>query len=244
MNGEREEKNRGIIYENRVNASLKKYNLLPKFFKGAGSDSNKPDSIIVKLADEYKTEIKLMLKVDFGQGALDYNVKTGLWSIGTRTKTPAAEEMREILMMAKVPDLVNREWGKLGAPRKFTVPLDKFTKEDSDYDQKTFKDKNIRVDGDPITKYYNRKDTYYIQIGNGYGFYYMGKDIAGFGCSEFKPTVEVRIRRKRGGSMPYHNYRFSTALNVVALQRSNMDLDKDKDLQALAARAGVLNKKR
>ena len=231
--------NRGFAYEKKINDLLKKYKISPRNFRPAGSDSNAPDALIVKMAKEYKTEIKLELDVDFGQGALDYDVKTGVWSIGMKTKTPAAQHMREMLMIAKVSEIVNREWGKLGAPRRFTVPNDKFLKEDSDYDQKTFKDKIIRVNNDPITAYYNKKDTYYIQVGGGYGFYYMGKDIAGFGCSEFRPVVQVRIRRKRGGSMPLYNYRFSTALNVTSLPKSNMDLDNKKDLEVLAARAGI-----
>jgi hypothetical protein len=234
--------NRGFAYEKKINDLLKKYRIAPRNFRPAASDSNAPDALIIKLAKEFKTEIKLDLKVDFGQGALDYDLKTGKWSIGMKVRTPAAEEMRQLLSMAKVPEIVNREWGKLGAPRKFTVPLDKFLREDSDYDQKLFTDKKIRLTTDPITAYYNRKDTYYIQVGAGYGFYYMGKDVAGFGCSQFKPVVEVRIRRKRGGSMPLHNYRFSTALTVVSLPKSNMNLDNKKDLEALAARAGVLGK--
>lgn len=231
--------NRGFAYEKKINDLLKKYGLEKKSFRPAASDSNAPDALIIKESKEYKTEIKLdAVGVDFGQGALDYDLKTGKWRLGTTVKTPAADQMREFLTDVGAVELVNKVWGKLGAPRKFTVPLNKFKKKDSDYDQKMFTDQLLRVPGDAISKYYSSKHTYYIQVGNHYGLYYMGKDEGDFGCDEFKPEARLRIRRKRGGSMPLYNYRFSTALQVVSLSKSNMDLENEDDLKALAARMG------
>ena len=227
--------NQGFIYEAKINKLLKKYGLEPKSFRPAASDSNAPDAVIIKRGTEHKTEIKLDLAVDWGQGALDYDLKKKEWVLGGKTKTPAAEAMRELLTAVKTTELVNKAWKSKGAPRKFTVPLDKFEKQDSDYDMKTFPDVMSPVPGDAISKYYASKHTYYIQVG-GYGLFYMGKDVANLGCSEFKPVVQLRIRRKRGGSMPLHNYRFSTALRVARLNKSNMDLENEDDLKALAAR--------
>jgi hypothetical protein len=65
----------------------------------------------------------------------------------------------------------------------------------------------------------------------------MGKDAAKLGVPEFNPKLRLRIRLKRGGSIPIYNYRFSTALQVVSLNKSDVDLENIDDLTAISARA-------
>ena len=65
----------------------------------------------------------------------------------------------------------------------------------------------------------------------------MGKDIAKLGVPKFNPKLRLRIRLKRGGSIPIYNYRFSTALQAVSLNKSDIDLENIKDLTAISARA-------
>lgn len=227
--------NEGFLYEEKINKILKKAGIQDKSFQPAASDSNAPDGVFTYKGIEYKLEIKLNLKVDFGQGSLDYDVKTKKWCLGGAA-TASAQAMRDFLTKMKVPQIVNKVWGPKGAPRKFTVPLDRYKKEDVDADYKRFSEQKIRVPEDAIANYYASKKTYYIQIG-GKGLYYMGKDPAGLGCPEFKPETILRIRIKRAHTNPLHAYRFVTALVVPRLEKSNVDLDNEKDLAAIAARA-------
>ena len=125
--------NKGFIYEHKINKLLKKYDLEDKKFKVAGSDSNKPDAMLLIGDNEYKLEIKLDLKVDFGQGSLDYDLSKKKWILGG-SKTASGEQMREFLTMVDVPRLVNQAWGSKGPPRKFTVPLDRFKPSDVKHD--------------------------------------------------------------------------------------------------------------
>lgn len=229
--------NKGLIYEETINKLLKKHKIQDKSFHGAGSDSNAPDAEITIRGVKYKVEVKLDLKVDFGQGSLDYDLKKNKWSL-SGAKTPSAEQMRKFLESIKVPELVNssRGWGGKGAPRKFTVPLNKFKPVDVAYDYKHFTDKFVDVPNDAVSKYYASKKTYYIQIGE-FGLYHMGKDPANLGTPAFKPQLRLRIRLKRGGSHPIYNYRFSTALQAKSLAKSDIDLENKDDLAAIAARA-------
>jgi hypothetical protein len=220
--------NQGFIYEQKVNRNLKDVGLEDKKFQGAGADSNAPDGLLLLGGENYKLEIKLDLKVDFGQGSLDYNLKKKKWIMGG-SKTASGEAMREFLEVIGVPKMVNQAWGRKGPPRKFTVPLDKYTQKDVAHDYASFRDQFVPVPSDAISKYYASKGTNYIQIGT-YGLYYMGKDVAGLGCSKFNPMIRLRIRLKRGGSMPIYNYRFTTALQVISLSKSNMNLDSRDDL--------------
>lgn len=198
----------------------------------AGSDSNAPDGMLLYQGKEYKLEIKLDKAADFGQGSLSYDPKKK-WIVAG-SKTESGEAMRQFLESIGADKLINRTWTK--APRKGNVPDEKMTKKDVKFDYDNFPNKYVPVSAKAIADYYNTKKTYYIQIG-GAGLFYMGKDVAEIGCPEFKPDVQLRIRLKRGGSMPIYNYRFSTALQVKKIDKSTMDLDNKLDIQAMAARS-------
>jgi hypothetical protein len=229
--------NKGFLYESKVNKNLKKYKLQKKTFQGAGADPNAPDAELTYQSKDYKVEVKLDLNVDFGQGSLDYDLKKNKWILGGAT-TKSAEQMREFLNSIDVPKLVNKKWGPKGPPRKFTVPPKMFKQSDVKYDYGNFKDTFVDIPGSAVADYYASKKTYYIQIG-GYGLYYMTKDVAKLGVPKFDLKLRLRIRLKRGGSIPIYNYRFTTAIQAIknSLKKSEFDLDDSDFLKALAARA-------
>jgi hypothetical protein len=230
--------NKGILYEALVNKNMKEAKVEKSNFQPAGSDPNAPDAQLTYKNKDYKIEIKLDLNVDFGQGSLDYDLTTKKWILGG-AKTPAAEQMREFLTAIKVPELVNRKWGPNGIPRKFQIPTSQFKKEDVDYDYKNFKDFFVSIPKDSVSKYYNSKKTYYIQIG-GYGLYHMGRDVADLGTKEFDLELKLRVRIKRGGSLPIYNYRFTTAIQAVkgTLTKTTDNLDNKEYLKSLNSRGG------
>lgn len=229
--------NKGLLYEEKLNKSLKKAGLQRLSFHGAGADSNAPDAEMTLKNKPYKVEVKLDTKVDFGQGSLDYDLVKKKWTLGG-ADTESAKQMREFLEMLGVVRIVNLRWGRHGAPRKFTIPTSQYTKKDVDFDYSHFTDFFVQVPSDSVAKYYASKKTYYIQVGGGYGFYWMGSDVAKLGVTKFMVNLRLRVRLKRGGSNPINNYRFSTALQAVSLTKSKADLDDPEYLQALSARYG------
>lgn len=220
----------GFLYERKINKILKDGGLEKQSFMPAGSDSTAPDAMLLYQGKEFKLEIKLDIKADFGQGSLAYDIKAKKWTVGGNNP-----DMKQFLNDIGVAKMVNKAWPK--TPRKGTVPDERITQKDVAFDYANFKDQRVVVPAKAIADYYNSKKTYYIQIGDEHGLYYMGKDIAGLGCPEFKPDVSLRIRLKRGGSNPIYNYRFSTALQVKKLAKSEMDLENKLDIQAMAARS-------
>jgi hypothetical protein len=227
--------NKGFLYENTINDKLLKYGLGTG--QGAGSDSNAPDAVLILGNSKHKIEIKLDLAVDFGQGSLDYDLKKKKWILGG-AKTTSAQQMREFLTVVKVPQLVQREWGDAGPPRKFTVPTSQFKQKDVNFDYQHFTDRYVPIPNTAVANYYNSKKTYYIQIG-GYGLYHMGRDVAKLDTPEFNLQLRLRIRLKRGGSNPIYNYRFTTAIQAVkgSLKKSSCDLSNDDFLKAIKARS-------
>jgi hypothetical protein len=226
--------NKGFLYEEKINSLLKKNKLQSPSFTGAGSDPNAPDAEITIEGKDYKVEVKLDTKVDFGQGSLDYDLKKKKWILGG-AKTGSAEQMREFLTAVGVLKIVNKEWPK--TPRKFTVSPKFYTPEDVKYDYSNFKDKFVNIPGNAVSNYYNSKKTYYIQIGQS-GLYYMGSDPAKIGCPQFTLGLKLRIRLKRGGSNPIYNYRFTTAIQALSgtLKQSQYDLEDVELLKSLAGR--------
>ena len=237
--------NKGIIYEENVNKDLFKYKAMYPYFKGAGPDSNAPDAWIKQLGKPYKVEVKLDMKVDFGQGSLDYDMDKQLWTISKKNVTPSGKFMQAFLEQMEVPAIVNREWGQFGPPRKFSMKdcLDQFTKEDVAYDYKYFTDRFVSLPANAIANYYNSKDTYYMHIG-GEGLYYMGRDPAKLGVNPLPLNLRLRIRLKRGGSQPIHNYRFTTAIQSTGKPpATEKSLDNITYLKALGARSHPAGKK-
>ena len=68
----------------------------------------------------------------------------------------------------------------------------------------------VDVSADAIYANYIQKGVHYIQVGDGYGFYYLDSDPLGLRVPQFSPTkVQVRSRLKWGGSsagvIGFHN---------------------------------------
>lgn len=201
----------GFLYEGRVHNRLKAKNLVPRGFTPAGSDPNAPDAMFIRNGVNHKLEVKLDLKADYGQGTLEYI--NGVWRLGG-ADTAAAEELRGLMRAVGIESFANSQWGPKGAPFKGNVDTANFTQEMVTSDYQKFKDGFLTIPSSALHSYYAAKGTYYIQIG-GYGMYYMAANPARLPIPQFNPGLRIRIRIKRGGSVPINNYRFTTALQVT-----------------------------
>ena len=221
---------RGFLYEGRVFNKLKSKNLVPAGVTPAGPDASKPDAIFLFNTQQYNLEVKLDLATDYGQGTLDY--KNGSWELGG-ANTKEAVEMRKILTTVGAVKFANTSWGYQGAPNKGTVENKDITEEMVREDYRRFTDKFLSVPLSSLFKYYAAKNTYYIQIG-GYGMYYMAANPGNLPVPKFNGALRLRIRLKRGGSIPIYNYRFTTALQVIQ-KPSKSKYDIDSDMKFLAS---------
>lgn len=215
----------GFLYEGKIHRKLKAAGLVPNGFTPAGSDANAPDAMFIYNKANQKLELKLDLKADYGQGTLEYDQMKKIWKLGG-AKTAAADEMRQLLRAVGVEQFVNKTWGPKGQPNKGIIPNKSFTQDMVKSDYARFKDAFLPIKASALWNYYAAKQNYYIQIG-GYGMYYMLQNPVQLPVPQFNPSMRVRIRVKRGGSVMY-NYRFTTALQIVQKPtKSKYDLDKD-----------------
>ena len=228
---------KGFLYETSIHRKLKQKGITPLGSQPAGANPNLPDAVFLYNNQSHNLEVKLDLSTDFGQGTLNY--KGGAWELGgvqefTKAGKPiagfaAAEEMRNILNAVGAVQYANTSWGYQGAPNKGTVENKDITEEMVREDYRRFKDKFLDVPLSSLFNYYAAKNTYYIQIG-GYGMYYMAGNPGNLPVPKFNGSMKLRIRLKRGSSIPIYNYRFTTALQVTQKPSiSKFDIDKSMD---------------
>lgn len=198
-----------FTYKTKVNRILKNAGLQPRNFNPKKNDPI--DGIFVINGQNYNLEIKNNLSdVDFGYASLMYDPNNYRWRI-----QGSNESMNSILASNKIEEQINQKWSGLGAPKKFSIPEDEFTFKDAYYDFNKFKPFFIRVPHGSVSKYYNGKNTYYIQIG-GRGFYYMNANPARIAdMVDLSLEVRVQVRVKRNSSYPANDYTFSLSMRAV-----------------------------
>ena len=228
--------NAGFLYESSLIKSLRNQGFTVS--DPAGADSAKADLELTKGAKTIKFELKEKLSADFSQMNFDFDTTRREFYID-KTKPSAQKDAAKVMIgiaeqygiLAKA----NAHWKpKKNMPAKFTLKPNSTLKERMvgyNLDQKRFKDKYLGQGFGPaqeVEKYYNAKDTYYIQI-KGKGLYYMGKDPEKYGCPRFSDSCadsSIRIRfkpnRKSEG-----RWSFLMALKIARLRPSNMNLDLD-----------------
>ena len=228
--------NAGFLYESSLIKSLRNQGFTVS--DPAGADSAKADLELTKGAKTIKFELKEKLSADFSQMNFDFDTTRREFYID-KTKPSAQKDAAKVMIgiaeqygiLAKA----NAHWKpKKNMPAKFTLKPNSTLKERMvgyNLDQKRFKDKYLGQGFGPaqeVEKYYNAKDTYYIQI-KGKGLYYMGKDPEKYGCPRFSDSCadsSIRIRIKTN-SASKGAWSFLMALKISRLRPSPINLDKD-----------------
>ena len=228
--------NAGFLYESSLIKSLRNQGFTVS--DPAGADSAKADLELTKGAKTIKFELKEKLSADFSQMNFDFDTTRREFYID-KTKPSAQKDAAKVMIgIAEQYSIIpkaNAHWKpKKNMPAKFTLKPNSTLKERMvgyNLDQKRFKDKYLGQGFGPaqeVEKYYNAKDTYYIQI-KGKGLYYMGKDPEKYGCPRFSESCansNIRIRVKTNEESK-GTWSFLMALKIASLRPSPMDLDKD-----------------
>ena len=228
--------NAGFLYESSLIKSLRNQGFTVS--DPAGADSAKADLELTKGAKTIKFELKEKLSADFSQMNFDFNTTRREFYID-KTKPSAQKDAAKVMIgiaeQYGIIEKANAHWQpKKHMPAKFVLPRrSSFKEKDKSrkLDLKRFKDKYLGQGFGPaqeVEKYYNAKDTYYIQI-KGKGLYYMGKDPEKYGCPRFSESCadsSIRIRFKPNKKSE-GRWSFLMALKIARLRPSPMDLDRD-----------------
>lgn len=204
----------GFQYEINATNILKPMGYVPNNFKPAGAGHNQPDLMLLYKNNEAGCELKISA-ASAGSLVLKYDSKTKSWGFGD-IKSDEDEKIfiRDLAKEIRLFDLINKNWSEVPFKRDrdnhWNITAGKLTPmQRYERDRDTFKDIKGEIPATKIEQYYNKKDTYYVNIGT-HGFYTMGtknplslKNVPTFG-SFAKATYRARVQYKGSG-----NYQFT-----------------------------------
>ena len=191
----------GFLYEENVAKSLKKKGLVSKNYKPAGASSDRPDLDLFIGGKEYGCELKKDL-ASAGSLVLKYNNRNGAFNFGDTGGQKEKEFMKGLGVSNRVLQAIKIKWRKplwIAEDRdaRWLQRWEKAGKPNVEErykeDLKNCPDIYFQLPPTTIEKYYNLKDTYYLNVGT-HGFFLLGaKDPA-------KMTVDVSPRIPRWSS--------------------------------------------
>ena len=185
--------NNGDKYEDKITKILIDKEILPKDYVRAGA-SDKADVEINLKGKKIKIEIKGEKKVnpDFGQVSL-------IWSKDKGWFWREIEDKKEVIKIYKGLNIIKEHINFI--PKRFSKNKSELTMADQKNDSQMEKS-NIQIPVDTLFKYYEAKNTYYIQIQN-LGFFHLAKDIFDIGTLQFPGKIYLRLRHKVHDSYEY-----------------------------------------
>ena len=221
----------GFQYEINASDLLKKYGFVPSNFKPAGAGHDQPDLMLLYKGKEAGCELKISAATA-GSLVLKYNTnnKSNPWGFSDISEQD--EEKVFIKNLANeigLFDLIKKNWKEVPYKRDkdalWMATAGKLSKKQVyERDRDTFKDIRGEIPASKIEDYYNKKNTYYVNVGT-HGFYLMGsrnplklKDVPRFGSSA-KATYRARVQYK--GS---DNYQFTFEMQFSIKSKSTYNI--------------------
>lgn len=222
---------KGFDYERNAAKVLKKFNIVPKGFEPAGAGSNQPDLLLEYNKVRSGCELKITA-ASAGSLVLKYNInnKARPWSFGI-----VSAQDEEKLFIKKLADEVGlfdrikKEWTEIPYKRDkdalWHQTAGKLTpRQRYERDYAAFPDIRGEISVEEIERYYNKKNTYYINVGT-HGFYLMGKrnplkleSVPAFSDSAIA-SYRARVQYKGN-----NNYQFTFEMQFLIEQKSPFNI--------------------
>lgn len=195
--------NFGDAYEEMLFDAMKtKRVLAPGTLRGGAGGG--PDLKFSHRTRVYNLEAKLDLKADYGQKMLRWSPAEG-WNWCKEDQSTKLYDKLGVLTYLN---------SKKRIPNKHRKENSALTMADKKQDQTMFEDNSLHVDINSLRTFYANKEVFYIQIGGGFGFYYLAHDPAKLRVPQFDAEFTLRLRAKTINSTPLHSYGFYAVLKV------------------------------
>jgi hypothetical protein len=223
----------GFEYEKNAANILKPMGLVPKNFTPAGAGSSQPDLMLEHKKKKAGCELKITA-ASAGSLVLKYDAKDKMnpWKFGDIKKDDTEKLfIQDLADEVGLFDIIKKEWTEKPFKREkddlWLATAGKLTKKQQyERDRDTFHDIRGEISATKIEQYYNRKDTYYVNVGT-HGFYLMGtknplglKDVPRF-SSCAKATYRARVQYK--GSDNYQ-FTFEMQFSIPSSKKSPFNI--------------------
>lgn len=223
----------GFQYE--VNAAnvLKPLGFVPKNFVPAGAGHEQPDLILEHKKKKAGCELKITA-ASAGSLVMKYDTKDkkNPWKFGVIKKDDDEKQfIADLAEEVGLFDIIKKQWKEIPFKRDkddlWEATAGKLTPQQRyERDRDTFKDIKGEIPATKIEEYYNKKDTFYVNVGT-HGFYLMGKKnplglkgVPTFGSSA-KATYRARVQYKGGGA---YQFTFEMQFSIPAAKKSPFNI--------------------
>lgn len=211
----------GFVYEENASDALKPLDFVPKDFKPAGAGHEQPDLIIMKGKNISGCELKIT-DASAGSLVLKYNPRAKKWGFDPKSREDSEKAfIMEVAESVNLFSLINSKWKEMPykIDREFLTPdikkeIEKIPQQKRyERDLATFPELKGDISPTEIERYYNRKDTYYVNIGT-HGFYLFGNSnpLKFANVPKFSSSASAgwraRVQYKGSG-----NYQFTFEMN-------------------------------
>ena len=219
----------GFQYEINASDVLKPMNIVPKNFKPAGAGHDQPDLMLQWNDKESGCELKISA-ASAGSLVLKYDIndKANPWKFGETDKEDVEKQfIKDLAKQVKLFDIIKKNWKNIPYKREkdklWEVTAGKVTKKKQyERDRDTFQDIRGEIPSSKIEQYYNKKDTYYVNVGT-HGFYLMGpknpldlKDVPRF-SSAAKASYRARVQYKGNDN---YQFTFEMQFSIPSAKKS------------------------
>lgn len=221
----------GFQYE--VNAAniLKPMGFVPKDFVPAGAGHNQPDLMLQYKNQKAGCELKITA-ASAGSLVLKYDAKNkkNPWGFGKIDESDDEKIfIRDLAEKQDLFSLIKRQWKEIPYKRDKDLLWEAtagklHAKKRYERDRDTFKDIRGAIPATKIEEYYNKKVTYYVNVGT-HGFYLLGtknplklRGVPTFGNSA---TATYRARVQYKGS---DNYQFTFEMQFSVKTKSPFNI--------------------
>ena len=223
----------GFQYEVNAAKLLKPLGFVPKNFVPGGAGHNQPDLMLEHKKKKAGCELKITA-ASAGSLVLKYdgNDKKNPWKFGDIKKEDDEKQfIADLAEEVGLFDIIKKKWKDVPFKREkdllWESTAGKLTPQQRyERDRDTFEDIRGEIPATKIEQYYNRKDTYYVNVGT-HGFYLMGrknplqlKDVPMFGTSA-KATYRARVQYKGGGN---YQFTFEMQFSIPANKKSPFNI--------------------
>jgi hypothetical protein len=223
----------GFEYEKNAASELKKYGLVPKTFVPAGAGHDQPDLMLEYKKIKAGCELKISA-ASAGSLVIKYDSKDkkNPWKFGD-IKQDDDEKLfiKDLANEVGLFSIIKKQWTEVPYKREKDVTWDATAgklapKKRYERDRDTFKDIRGEIPATKIEQYYNKKDTYYVNVGT-HGFYLMGtrnplklSDVPRFGSSA-KATYRARVQYKGNDN---YQFTFEMQFSIPANKKSTYNI--------------------
>ena len=235
----------GFVYEQNAVAFLKPMGFVPKGFIPAGAGHGQPDLMLLHNNKQAGCELKIT-DASAGSLVMKYNPKTKKWGFGNIGEEEKEKQfIRDLAEFVGLFKHIGTVWNK--APYKidkefqdprWLMTVGKIPSEERyKRDHGLFKEQKGSIPATKIEEYYNKKDTYYVNIGT-HGFYLFGRrnplqlqDVPQFSqCAQ--ASWRARVQYKGSGNYQFtfemaFSVKVKSTYNIAPLAKSSVAIVKN-----------------